>query len=498
MLTSLSEWRLKSRVANARAGGEPDSSSTILVISYEFTYSPFSGNGVLARSLVKGLLACGLRVLVICAKPADEHAGQDNPIAPPDVTAVQDASLMVVPVPLPAAKGWQRLDSRAAHEEFAHGAVAAYEALKDPAITSFTAAEAHGPSFLHLLLHVDAVVAIDWTGGGAWAAMRRAFMPTTDAQIPNDLPTVYVNFRVYSSGLPAASEPPPAWYDAKEQAALATASRVLALSTRDQASLRALLGPSAPTTPVEVMLPCLRGDMQALSARSAEAHAEHLPPAAAAALAAAGGPGTRCFVACVVRLSAEKRAMHFAELLEAIGAQQLAGRKLVPLLCGAAAEPEYAAECVARVRAASGGAAVVLQHRLGPEEMAAVFSASALNVHPCTYDAYGMSVVEAAAFGAPSLVHGGDAVGAVALLRSDGCVEADLGASAEGGVGAEATARRVLAALDDGIGLRQIAERGRERALGWSEAAAGRALRDHLEAARAHVRARARPTAALS
>ena len=38
------------------------------------------------------------------------------------------APLMVVPVPLPAAKGWRRLDSRAAHEEFAHGAVAAYEA----------------------------------------------------------------------------------------------------------------------------------------------------------------------------------------------------------------------------------------------------------------------------------------------------------------------------------------------------------------------------------
>ena len=31
----------------------------LLVISLEFTHSPFSGNGVLARSLVKGLLARG-------------------------------------------------------------------------------------------------------------------------------------------------------------------------------------------------------------------------------------------------------------------------------------------------------------------------------------------------------------------------------------------------------------------------------------------------------
>ena len=46
-------------------------SRTLLVVSYEFTYSPFSGNGVLARSLVNGLLGCGCRVLVVCARPAD-------------------------------------------------------------------------------------------------------------------------------------------------------------------------------------------------------------------------------------------------------------------------------------------------------------------------------------------------------------------------------------------------------------------------------------------
>ena len=35
----------------------------VLVLSYEFTYSPFSGNGVLCRSLVKGLLAQGCKVV---------------------------------------------------------------------------------------------------------------------------------------------------------------------------------------------------------------------------------------------------------------------------------------------------------------------------------------------------------------------------------------------------------------------------------------------------
>ena len=44
-------------------------------------------------------------------------------------------------------------------------------------------------------------------------------------------------------------------------------------------------------------------------------------------------------------------------------------------------------------------------------------------MHPCAYDAYGMTLVEAAAFGCPSLVNGGGAVGATELLGADGCVQ---------------------------------------------------------------------------
>ena len=44
--------------------------SRVLIFAYEFTCAPFSGNGVLARSLVKGLLKCGAHVIVLCAKPA--------------------------------------------------------------------------------------------------------------------------------------------------------------------------------------------------------------------------------------------------------------------------------------------------------------------------------------------------------------------------------------------------------------------------------------------
>jgi hypothetical protein len=33
---------------------------------------------------------------------------------------------------------------------------------------------------------------------------------------------------------------------------------------------------------------------------------------------------------------------------------------------------------------------------LGPHELAPLYSATRLNLHPCSYDAYGMTIVEAA------------------------------------------------------------------------------------------------------
>ena len=48
-----------------------------------------------------------------------------------------------------------------------------------------------------------------------------------------------------------------------------------------------------------------------------------------------------------------------------------------------------------------------------------VYAETALNFHPCAYDAYGMTIVEAASQGAPSVVAAGGAVGATALLRAD-------------------------------------------------------------------------------
>ena len=42
----------------------------VLLITYEFTHAPFSGNGMLSRSLAKSLLSLGASLRVICCRPA--------------------------------------------------------------------------------------------------------------------------------------------------------------------------------------------------------------------------------------------------------------------------------------------------------------------------------------------------------------------------------------------------------------------------------------------
>lgn len=47
----------------------------------------------------------------------------------------------------------------------------------------------------------------------------------------------------------------------------------------------------------------------------------------------------------------------------------------------------------------------VVRSFMNAAELAGVFATTRLNFHPCEYDAYGMTVIEAASQGAPSVMH---------------------------------------------------------------------------------------------
>jgi glycosyltransferase involved in cell wall biosynthesis len=120
---------------------------------------------------------------------------------------------------------------------------------------------------------------------------------------------------------------------------------------------------------------------------------------------------------------------------------------------------------------------VVVTQFLSPAALAErVLDLTLLNVHPPLADAYGMTAVEAAARGAPSVLHHGDAVGAAALLApGEGRAFAvDLAAPPA------ALAAAVAALLADRDRLDAVAAAAREAALAHDEGAHGRALEGAL------------------
>ena len=77
----------------------PKTAFRVLFLTYEFTWSPFSGNGMLSRSIAKALLRGGCEVRVVCARPAEGLDGisADNPIGPPEVSDAQAADIGRLP-----------------------------------------------------------------------------------------------------------------------------------------------------------------------------------------------------------------------------------------------------------------------------------------------------------------------------------------------------------------------------------------------------------------
>jgi glycosyltransferase involved in cell wall biosynthesis len=123
-----------------------------------------------------------------------------------------------------------------------------------------------------------------------------------------------------------------------------------------------------------------------------------------------------------------------------------------------------------------------------------------MKCQPCLYDPYGMTIMEAAAFGAPSIVNGGGKVGAASILgEGRGCIAVDLERILDSNDDDDDEARREIAERlrmlleekedeeeeeGEAIGryypLRQTANEARSRALGWDEIACSRVLVDIL------------------
>lgn len=391
----------------------------LLVLSIEFLGPVFSGNGQYCRSIVRGLKAAGAEVLVVSGRRADV------PLEAQDAEARAHAQPPHGVVGVPLAR-WGALDAGCDWEGFAAGAGA-------PAAVARVAAFAP-----------HAVLCVDWHGWLAWRRLATAAAAGGLAALAS-LPSLYLNFRVFATSFPAGQP----FYRCVEAAAVRGCAATVALCRADAVGLCALaLGRDPGTgaaldgayrTPAEaaadatggatlsgtfgvaessadagaaagrlrlpdvrLLLPPLRSDIARLASGGNSNSSDGGKGDGAAAQP--GAAGRRRYLTSVVRLSPEKGPHRFVELVAAL-APTLAELGVVPFMAAApGGDPAYAAPLVDALRAATPQAEVATAF-MGPADMGRVYAGSLLVVHPALADAYGMTLVEAAAFGAPSLVH---------------------------------------------------------------------------------------------
>jgi hypothetical protein len=393
-----------------------------LFLSLEYCPPLFSGNGTYSRCIVRGLARQNISLFIVSGRPSSTSASEaeSEPGRLHPTTSGQLHTLASVPLP-----SWGRLDRTSAWREFTDGCGA--DAVLLERVARFAP---------------DAVFAVDWSGVNAWEeGLRRGLGGTPWA----DIPCLYLNFRVFTTSTalhaPAAAAGEEGtsqlsdlhFYQRVEAAAVRSSAVTVALCRLDALHLAALGlgtdpnsggpadGPLQPTPHhttlnVRIVLPPLRSDIAAL-ATSGSGAGEPLPwPLREGIPAFPSDPATRLLTSAV-RLSPEKGAHHFADAVRELGAVSLGRLRLRAFLCGSAPDAEYAARVRrALLEAGEGGGEsdspspipappLLASAFLGAPDMAAIFARTAINVHPALSDAYGMTIVEAAAFGAPSLVH---------------------------------------------------------------------------------------------
>ncbi len=434
---------------------ELSSSFRIVVFTLEFTYSPFSGNGLYARSVVKSLLFsrnnCSIRV--ICGKPDSRGVGlSKNNHIPND-----DIDLKLWPVDIPFKAGWKRLDEHGPWKEYLTGAYQKYSTKMDE-------------------FNPHVIMVIDWHGASAFREYRK-LSPLLSLK-----PVCYFNFRVYaSSGIFDNSQ----WYQEKEKDALEIASDVICLSRGDQKSLQSLVNelpknhsPSPGRALLQVYLhhPALRGDMRDLALETFQNENQHTNENnkdGKSIIPTSLNSSNRNYIACVVRLSEEKMPLLFVQVMEQISAPILSSLNIIPVLCGAASDPAYATICRDRLRKAC-PQSIIMDEFLGPQQLANIFSNSIINFHPCLYDAFGMTCVEAAAFGAPSIINGNHTVGATELLGNSGCIQLDLT------IPIDELSNQILEIIKNPKYIQKVQKEAYKQAMCWDEDASGKIIMERL------------------
>ena len=427
----------------------------VVLVSYEYAFATFSGNGVLAASTARGLRDRFRDddVMVVCARPIeddddgerdDKKREEKTKNMPDEVRDEERGTIVVVSVPVPKSK-WGRLDKTCAHEEFAKNVS---EKQLETVVT----------------FGANHVLGVDWSSLELYKRIRKRYEDEeTKSKIPPP-PLTCLIYRVFTLHDESHRE--------LEQSVVSAASRVICLCNNDAEFLRdTFLNVGEEAVAVEVIHPPLREDVLK-DATNALAQEQPL-------VSTAREKKKRNALTCVVRLSKEKEPERFVELVEELakrnaffsgdggdGANDDNDDALIPILV-APATSEFAEGLKKRFREATknipNASELCIESFLNAKQLGKIYSRTKLNVHPCRKDAYGMTVIEAAAFGAPSLVCSGGKVGSSELLvENEGVFSFDYDNET-----IEALAN-FITNIDENR-LKEVSKIGRERALAYDE-----------------------------
>mmetsp|Transcript_30742 Transcript_30742/g.44710 ORF Transcript_30742/g.44710 Transcript_30742/m.44710 type:complete len:582 (+) Transcript_30742:121-1866(+) len=453
----------------------------ILIFSMEFADPIFSGNGVLARTYATELVKQHHTVDVITSYPvsawvdkAEVKTGwMSNDIAstdaatPPFRKKNDQQKPLYIALPVPEKK-WRKLDWNGPHDYYAQGCLeyfqpssqeknaastkdevsksshlSVFECVFNKARSVFYREEEDEPCTKHDNKTIDSIFIVDWHGFVAfekiksqWTGTNSKDFGTNQQQQPK---IIFLNFRVFANSilLPETKSEEFMFYKKMETAAMESSHATVCLAETDKKMLLSMVSSSCDATshPVFILPPALQPNL--ISRCSATW--KSLPMSLNnfdAVKKDVDDPRKGTFLLCsCVRLDPTKNALKFVEIVEELVKRNNNNQKsnnghfslvkskkypqacVIPFLCGAAANVEYANLVRNRLRQACSIAngdiddnnkvnCIIREDFVTSDELVRYFQSSILNVHPCEYDAFGMTVSESAACGVLSITHG--------------------------------------------------------------------------------------------
>eukprot|EP00759_Apiculatamorpha_spiralis_P005055 PhF_6_TR13009/c0_g1_i1/m.20615 len=340
-----------------------------LFVTVEFLDPIFSGNGTYGRSIVNGCSKLGHQIHVVCCVPNATTVTSSSYVVPPNCTIASvtvDASL------------WKRADRSGPWKQFE---LKVAEGLMS---SGLDCGDEDGVGY-------DVLFFVDWSAFGAAQALRGHLGSTRVKRC------VYLNFRVFSRmvGLPAEDFD---FYNTMEAQCVQWSHRSVALCWSDAAWLQKLLFSNNTSNSSEeekknccTAVPCpLRYDIQMKALSNPDVSYSQR---------------TKRYVICCVRRCEEKNVMFFVNVMKLV-VEGLAGSGAVvtPVLCGAIIDEKYNLMCVEHLMAAIPNS-IVINTFLSSDQLSELFSEGIVNFHPPLYEAFGLTMLEAAAFGCPSVCH---------------------------------------------------------------------------------------------